>query len=277
MLLATALSTSTLVGAALIGVGIGFLGGLLGKGGSAIATPLLHAIGVPAIIAVASPLPATIPSTLAASWVYWKERHLDVRVVRWIIACGIPATVAGAIATRWIGGDFLVRLTDVILIGLGSRLLVHRAPTVEPAAVVAIDGHADLVPRDPGTATAAPRAQASRRMLLLVAVAVGFAAGLLANSGGFLLAPLLIAVVGLPIRSALASSLAAAAVLAVPGTIVHASLGHIDWTLVLVFGITSVPLSMVGARVALRIDAARLERFYGAMLIVLGGVFLFIQ
>ena len=37
----------TLVSAALIGVGIGFLGGLLGKGGSAIATPLLHAIGIP--------------------------------------------------------------------------------------------------------------------------------------------------------------------------------------------------------------------------------------
>ena len=51
---------------ALIGLGIGFLGGLFGKGGSAVATPLLYLVGVPAIAAVASPLPATIPGKWAA-------------------------------------------------------------------------------------------------------------------------------------------------------------------------------------------------------------------
>jgi len=58
---------------------------------------------------------------------------------------------------------------------------------------------------------------------------------------------------------------------------VHASLGHIDWTLVAVFAATSVPLSFLGARVAMRTDAHRLERLYGAALIVLGTVFLIIS
>src|SRR3954449_3367866 len=102
----------TLLGAALIGLAIGFLGGLFGKGGSAIATPLLHMIGVPAIAAVASPLPATIPSTLAASRAYAEERMVDGTVVRWTIAFGVPATLAGSIATRWIGGSALVAATD---------------------------------------------------------------------------------------------------------------------------------------------------------------------
>ena len=62
-----------------IGAGVGFLGGLFGKGGSAIATPLLAAIGVPPIVAVASPLPATIPSTLVA---YRRYRHLFPSEVR---------------------------------------------------------------------------------------------------------------------------------------------------------------------------------------------------
>src|SRR3954470_14473187 len=59
-------SPQLLLGAMLIGAGIGLLSGAFGKGGSALATPLLHAIGVPAIVAVASPLPATIPATLVA-------------------------------------------------------------------------------------------------------------------------------------------------------------------------------------------------------------------
>ena len=114
----------TLVFAALIGVGIGFLGGLLGKGGSAIATPLLHAIGIPAIVAVASPLPATIPSTMVASYAYSRERLVDLRVVRWTAAFGVPATVLGALLTRWISGGVLVRVTDVVLVGLGIWILV---------------------------------------------------------------------------------------------------------------------------------------------------------
>ncbi|MGZ4769941.1 MAG: sulfite exporter TauE/SafE family protein [Ilumatobacteraceae bacterium] len=244
----------TLALAALIGVGIGFLGGLLGKGGSAIATPLLHAIGIPAIVAVAAPLPATIPSTMVASYAYSRERLVDWRVVRWTATLGVPATVLGALLTRWISGGILVKVTDVVLVGLGIWILAglqDRAveqPTDEPGLL----------------------------MLAAVAIGVGLVSGLLANSGGFLLAPLFVILLRLPIKSALASSLAVASVLAVPGTIVHAALGHIDWTLVVVFGSTSVPLSFLGARVALRTNPHRLEKIYGIALVVLGVVFLFI-
>ena len=82
--------------------------------------------------------------------------------------------------------------------------------------------------------------------------------------------PLYLAVLSLPIKSALASSLAVASLLAVPGTIVHASLGHIDWRIAIVFGLASIPLSSLGARTALAMNAGRLERIYGAGLVVLG-------
>ena len=245
-----------LVEAALIGIGIGFLSGLLGKGGSAIATPLLHAVGFPAVVAVASPLPATIPSTMAAGYAFAQERLINWRVVRWSIGCGIPATVVGALVTRWVGGESLVIATDIVLIGLGTKLLIENRRAA----------HTERKP---------PRE--TRVMLATVAVIVGFTAGLLANSGGFLLAPLFATVLRLPIKTALASSLAVATVLAIPGTAVHAALGHIDWVLVAVLASTSVPLSFLGARVALRTDPARLEGFYGVALVVLGTVFLIFQ
>lgn len=243
----------TLVGVALIGTVIGLLGGMFGKGGSAVATPFLHAIGVPAIVAVASPLPATIPSTLAASWAYWREDYADWRVVGWSIGFGIPATIAGAVATRWIDGGALVKVTDLVLVGLGARFVIggRKRPTRRGDD-----------PRDHAA------------VLVAVAVVVGLASGLLANSGGFLLAPLYATVLRRPIKVAFASSLAVAAALALPGTIVHAALGHIDWTLVAVLAVTTVPLSLVGARIALRIDSAHLERIYGVALAGLGVVFL---
>jgi uncharacterized membrane protein YfcA len=238
-------------GIVLIGLSVGFLAGLFGKGGSAVATPLLHAIGIPAIVALAAPLPAAIPSTLAATGAYWRHHLVDREVLFWSLIAGVPATVAGAIATRWVSGSTLVSATDVLLALLGLRFLFR--------------------PAEGRLHQGAPGARRTRRLrLVCVAGAVGLASGLLANSGGFLLAPLYLVVLRLPVKSAFASSLAVAAALALPGTIVHWALGHIDWAVVAVFGAASVPLSYVGARVALRTEGQRLERVYGAVLALLG-------
>jgi uncharacterized protein len=222
------------------------------QGGSAVATPLLAAVGVPPIIAVASPLPATVPGTLIA---YRRYRRLgigDGRVIRTSIVVGVPATILGAAATRWISGDFLVTVTDAVLLAIGIKLALWPAPT-------------EVVRDDVTHATA---------RTIAVAATVGVLAGLLANAGGFLLVPLYLAVLKQPIKTALACSLAVASALALPGTIVHAALGHIDWTVTLVFGLASIPLSSYGARLALQMRADRLERMYGGGLAVLGFVLL---
>ena len=237
----------------LIGAGVGFLGGLLGKGGSAVATPLLVAVGVPPMIAVAAPLPATVPGTLVAAQRYRRHDLIDRDVLRWSIITGLPATVVGALLTRWVPGHDLVLVTDAVIAVLGLRLLLHPQEQAHGA---------------PGLG-----ADELQRRTIAVAVATGFVAGLLANSGGFLLAPLFITVLGLRVRSALGTSLAVAAAMAVPGSLVHLALGHLDWRVVLVFGLGSIPLSGLGARVALKVDAHKLERAYGLALVLLGGGF----
>lgn len=233
---------------AAIGVVVGFFAGLFGKGGSAIATPLLHAAGVPAIVAVAAPLPATIPSTAVAFSAYRRGHFVDGRVIRWSLAIGVPATIVGALLTRWISGGVLVMVTDVLVAGLGIRFLLR--------------------PCQPREATREPFGYRSR--LAAVAAVAGLVSGLLANSGGFLLAPLYMSVLRMPVKRAFACSLAVAAVLAVPGTLVHWALGHIDWSVVGLFALTSIPLSYAGARVAIRTRPARLERLYGAALATVG-------
>lgn len=245
--------TSQLLLIVLVGAGIGFLGGMLGKGGSAIATPVLLALGVHPAIALVAPLPATVPGTLLAADGYRRRGFIDREVLAWSLVAGVPATVVGAICSRFVDARSLITVTDAIIVVLGLRMLARPGH----GGAGRVDGHA-----------------AGRLQIAGVAVVTGLAAGLLANSGGFLLAPLFIAVLGLPIKPALGTSLAVAAVLAVPGTAVHLVLGHVDLAVVGAFALGSVPLSGLGARVALRSDPARLERGYGVALVVLGGGFL---
>jgi uncharacterized membrane protein YfcA len=242
-------SPQVLVGVILIGVGVGFLSGAFGKGGSAIATPLLHLLGIPAIVAIASPLPATIPSTWLASRVYARTGDVDRRVVRLGLPIGIPATVAGALLTRWIPGGPLVIVTDVVILVFGLRILLTRHYETTHERV------------ERTTAT---------RVIVLVGF-VGLVSGLLGNSGGFLLAPLFMSVLGMPIHRALGTSLLLATCLAVPGTIVHALLGHIDWSLTLAFGVACAPAAAFGAQLALRTKARSLTLAYGVGLASLAG------
>src|SRR5689334_15353002 len=129
----------TIVAVAAIGLFVGFLSGLFGKGGSAVATPLLAAAGIPPIVAVASPLPAAIPATFVAARAYARAGYVERRLVLRAAALGLPATLLGAFATRWISGQALVWATELLLLGLGLRFLLAPgelpdAPRDAPAA-----------------------------------------------------------------------------------------------------------------------------------------------
>jgi uncharacterized membrane protein YfcA len=141
-------------------------------------------------------------------------------------------------------GSDLVVATEVVLLAMGAWLAL-RAGAITDA------------PREVGHETL---------RIAMIATLVGIASGLLANGGGFLFAPLFVVVLGRPLKQAFGTSAALAAVLAVPATVVHAALGHVDWAVTLAFAVAAVPLAGVGARVAMRARSQPLQRAYGVSL-----------
>ena len=247
-------------GSFIVGIIIGFLGGLFGKGGSAIATPLLSMLGVPGFIAVASPLPAVVPGTLIASVEYGQLHLLDWEIILWSIALGIPTTICGSLLTKFTGARPLLIVTGLLVLGFGlSFLLLPKEGKYRGSALNEGEGN---------------RPSHWRLRLVLISAGVGIVSGLLANSGGFLLAPSYSRFLAQPIKNSFASSLVVSGILAVPGTIIHAYLGHISWTVACFLALGSVPFSYLGAWVAIHTKARRLERVYGFVLTILGAFFL---
>lgn len=232
----------------LIGSVVGFLSGLLGKGGSAITTPALQIFaGINPFVALASPLPATLPTTLSASVAYNSKNLINNRVVAMSILFGTPATFLGSYFSHWLGGNVLMILTAIFVLLLGVSFIIFKS-------------HPDF-----STIKVIPLWK-----IITVAISVGFLSGLLANSGGVLFGPLFIRFLKMPTKQALASSLLVAAGLAIPGTLAHWYLGHINWQVVLFLSASSIPFSYFGARVSLRLNNVVLENFLGIMLVVFG-------
>lgn len=230
-----------------VGAVVGFLSGLLGKGGSAVTTPALQIfLKVPDFLALASPLPATLPTLLSAAWAYRGKNLVDWRVVKTTFWWGAPATLIGCFLSEAVGGHWCMILTGLMVLGLGLSLLFGKGepkPSTHVAAGWKIAG---------------------------IALLVGGLSGLLANTGGILFGPLFISALGLPPKRALACSLVVSAALAVPGMAAHMYLGHVDWWIVLALSLAAMPSSYWGARLALSLHDKTLVRVYGALLVLFG-------
>jgi len=95
---------------------------------------------------------------------------------------------------------------------------------------------------------------------LLVCAAVGLAAGLVGAGGAFLLVPLLMAVVGLPIRVTIGSSLAITALAATAGVIGKVVTGQVPLFPSLAVVLGAMPGARLGAMTSRRLTGSGLKR-----------------
>lgn len=228
------------------GVLVGTLFGIFGVGGSSFATPVLALLGVQGVAAVASPLPATIPTALAGAWAYLRRRECDCKVAWWSLAGGIPGTLVGALLSRVVGGRTLLVASGVVLGIVGVRVL--RPVTDDQRRL----------------------GEGRRRAAVVIAAAaaVGLFTGLLANGGGFLLVPLYLVVLGLGMRQSAATSLVVIAALSVPTLVTHWALGHVDWRVAGAFAAGAVPGGFVGGRVAHLFGGDSVRKAFGVLLVL---------
>jgi len=227
--------------------------GLFGAGGSAFATPMLALIGLPGVMAVATPLPAMLPASVAGATRYLRSGNLDRRIATLAVLGGLPGTLVGALASAVIDGGWLVVLSGALLAVVGVRVLLPDA-----------DGHVDRC----------ERRRSRSGLVVAIAFGVGILTGLLANGGGFLLVPAFVVVLGLSTGMASGTSMVAVGALAVPTLLVHWQLGHIDWPVALVFGLGVLPGSVAGAQVAQHVPADGARRVFGVLLVAFSVWFL---
>jgi uncharacterized protein len=239
----------------LVGSGMGFCSGLFGLGGSSIGTPILRLLGLPALIALASPLPLTLPSAIGGAIAYRKEHLIHWRIALLTSLWGCPGVLAGAWLTAFIPETMLMLLTALFILSVGAYGLGEFRNRALPET----------------------RAQLNQRIVPYWSPLVGLISGLLANGGGLLLVPFYQLGIGLELRAALATSLATVALMALPSTIVHTALGHIDWMLTGWLAIGVFPFTYLGSQLALHLPTLILTRLYSLFLIVLALYFGYVE
>lgn len=244
--------------AVLAGLVTGVMSAAFGVGGAVISTPAVRALGLTAIYAVGTTLPAILPSAVAGTARYAREGLIEWRVVAWTAPVGIGGAVGGSFLSHVVPGHghWLMVLTAVLLGYTAWRMSKPpRRPADLPAE--AEDETAAAPDRVPAPAPGAHQTPAG--VLALVGAGAGLMSGLLGIGGGIVMVPGFTELARIPLKTAIATSLACVGIFAIPGTLTHWHLHDIDWWTALFLSVGVVPGARLGAHLSIRASTRSLR------------------
>lgn len=271
-----------LVGSALAGVIVGLLSGLLGIGGGTIMVPLFRlAFGMPAIQATATSLFAIIPTSLSGC-----AGHIRNRTC--VAGVGLAAGLAGACLSPLgvnlanMSPSWAIMLAAAAIIGYSAFTMLKKGLALpkgkgkeQPKASVANGaagaGAAGEPAKAAASATRPVRVRATRHQMAVGAAAgavAGLASGYVGVGGGFIMVPLMLAVLDIPMSLASGTSLIAITILAIPGVIEQGLLGNIEYLAGIAIVVGSIPGALVGARLVRVVPERQLRFIFGGFLLV---------
>jgi uncharacterized membrane protein YfcA len=240
--------------AALLGaLAIGLSLGLLGSGGSILTVPVLHyLLHQPEQVAIAGSLLVVGLIAAAACVPYAIARQVDWRNVLWFGLPGMLGAWLGASLARWVPGPAQLVLFAAVMLVAAWRMLQSNP-----------------------VATGATKPHPHPFVIIAGGTAVGALSGLVGVGGGFLIVPALVLLAGVPVTSAVGTSLAVIALNSFTGFgkylhVLEAKGIELDWHTLLLIATIGVIGSLAGNRLGRRLPQSSLRRLFGIFLVVMG-------
>ncbi len=253
------------LGAAAVGLSLG----LLGSGGAILTTPILvYLVGHDEKSAIAESLAIVGAIAFAGVLRAWQQGRVDLRSAVLLAGPGIVGTLLGASLSIYLSGA--VQLVMLAALMLTASALMFRNGGRLKIAQQRLDG----------SDTRSPQRRVRLWVVVLQGLGLGLVTGLVGVGGGFLIVPVLVLLRGLPMPTAIGTSLAIIAVNSSVGFAQYLWLlragdsARIDWSIIGTFAGLGIAGSLAGNLLAGRIHQETLKRIFAVFLILMAGYIL---
>jgi len=252
---------------------VGLLSGLFGVGGGFLMTPLLIMIGIPPTVAAASDSNQIVAASASGTYAHYRLGNVDFKMGIYLLIGGVLGGTAGVQlikVLRQLGNaDFMIQITYVVMLGvIGGYMFIESIQSIRTVSRTA---------RRPGQQKESAYVRLMRRLPfqtrfdrsgivlsplvpLFFGSFVGVLAAIMGVGGGFIMIPVMVYLLRMPIHVVVGTSLFQILFTCINVTIMQAySNQTVDFVLALLLLVGSTVGAQVGARMGRRLKADQLK------------------
>jgi uncharacterized membrane protein YfcA len=253
-----------------IGFCVGTMSSFFGVGGGWLVTPMLNILGLPMPYAIGSSLLYIIVASL-----FGTLRHRKLQNVNYVVGLIIGITAFGGIllgkklilfleaqgnVDTWVRVLYMVLLTVIGVYMLfekrgreSRKISGEHSPFLKPVLLIRFEG--EPIPL-------------SVPLVVVVGIALGFLSSTMGVGGGFVLLPLLIYVVRLPVRLSIGTSLFTVLIAGIQGATVYILAGRVDWRALAFLIVTTIIGTFVGAAATKKVDPQKIKALFAGTVLL---------
>ncbi len=251
------ISLPVLVGA---GAMVGFLSGMFGVGGGFLMTPILMFLGIPPTVAAASDSCQIVAAASSGTAAHLRLGHVDMKLGAFVLMGGVSGGWIGVRIIKLLRSmgeaDLVIKITYVVFLSLiGGYMFAESLRSLRRGALEPKGHHAargkSLLSRLPFQVDfRLSRVRHSLLVPFLFGGAVGILAAIMGVGGGFIMVPMMVYLLRVPMHVAVGTDLFQIVFTSAAVTFMQAAVNHtVDLLLVLLLAAGSTIGAQVGTRV----------------------------
>jgi uncharacterized protein len=246
-----------------LGLGGGFLSGLLGLGGAIFMIPLL--LYVPPLLGVgqldmkqvaAVSMVQVLAASLSGVIVHNKNRFVSKSLLLYMGIANAVGNLAGSVFSKQTRSDFLLELFASVAIIAAIAMFIPK--------------------REQGEYTSPDELHYNKPLAVLVSLLIGGFGGMVGAPGAFIYIPVMIYLLNIPTRIVIGSTLGIVLLGAITGTIGKMATGQIIWPYAIALVIGTIPGAQIGGKIS-KITNTKYLRVSIAIIIAVTGLKIWYQ
>ncbi len=268
---------------AILGLGgvVGLLSGIFGVGGGFLMTPLLIMLGIPPTVAAASDSNQIVGASTSGTLAHFRLGNVDFKMGLLLLIGGVVGGTWGVQIIKLLrqlgNADFLINVTYVLMLGtIGSYMFIESVQSMRKTEAKSRPARKkeSLYARVMGslpwqTDFKRSGVRLSLLMPLVLGVLVGILAAIMGVGGGFIMVPVMVYLLRMPMHVVVGTSLFQILFTCMNVTIMQAWENHtVDFVLALLLLIGSSFGAQFGAKLGKKLHGDQLKILLATLVLV---------
>ena len=263
-----------------LGLAVGLLSGLFGVGGGFLMTPLLIMFGIPSTVAAATDSNQIVAASTSGTYAHWKVGNVDFKMGLYLLVGGFAGGLFGVQLIKILkatgNADFVIKMTYVLMLGIvGTYMFIESLSSMRKKKTEEIkpekeSGMARFLKSLP-LQTHFEKSGVTHSTLVPIIFGgfVGILAALMGVGGGFLMVPVMVYILRMPMHVVVGTSLFQILFNCIEVTFLQAYTNHsVDFILAVLLLLGSTVGAQIGAVFGRKLKGEQLKIILAAIVLV---------